>query len=62
MKSKTLVKGIIIGAVIAGAAGVGWHFYNESRKSEVEKAAGKSAKWASDTTDKVAEKTKSLFK
>ena len=62
MKNQKLVKGIIIGAVIAGAAGVGWHFYNEARKSKVEKAAGKSAKWAADTTDKVADKTKSLFK
>ena len=62
MKNRILFKGIIIGAVIAGAAGVGWYIYHEANKSKMEKAAGKSAKWASDTTDKVAEGTKKLFK
>lgn len=46
---------VILGAVAA------WHCYQESQKSELEKAAEKTADWGSDALDKTNDAAKKLF-
>ena len=60
-RKRSVVRGFVIGVIVAAAVGISWYAWHESRRSKLEKAAEKSANWASETTDKVAEKTKSLF-
>ena len=60
MKGKTrnlIIAGAIVAAVVIGSVTV-YHFYQESKKSKLEKAAEKTAKWGDNALDKTADATK----
>jgi len=60
MKGKTrnlIVTGAIVLVVVVGAV-TAYHFYQESKKSKIEKAAEKTANWGDNALDKTADATK----
>ena len=61
-KNKNLIITVIAAVIAATVAIIAYHCYQESQKSGLEKAAKNTVDWTSKTTDKAADKTKSLFK
>ena len=57
-KSRNLIVTGIIVLVVAVGAVTAYHFYQESRKSGMEKAAQKTVNWGDKAMDKTAEATK----
>ena len=57
-KTRNLVITGIIALAAAVAAVTAWHFYRESQKSGLEKAAEKTADWGDNALDKTADATK----
>ena len=57
-KTKNLVIAAVIAAVVAIGAVTAYHFYRESQKSGMEKAAEKTANWGENAVDKTAKATK----
>ena len=57
-KTKNLiVTGVIVALVVIGAV-TAYHFYQESQKSGVKKAAHETVKWGDNAVDKTAKATK----
>ena len=57
-KTKNLIITAVIAAVVVIGAITAYHFYQESRKSKMEKAAEKTASWGENAVDKTAKATK----
>ena len=61
-KTRNLAATAVFALIVAVAAIVIWHFYQESNKSGLEKAAGKTVDWSENAVDKTAKATKKLLK
>ena len=61
-KVRNLVATAVSAAIVVIVAVVIWHFYQESQKSGLEKAAKKTADWSENAVDKTAKATKKLIK
>ncbi|MBO4632931.1 MAG: hypothetical protein J5858_13485 [Lentisphaeria bacterium] len=61
-KTKNLIVTGVIAAVVAIGAVVAYHFYQESQKSGLEKAAEKTVDWTDNAVDKTAKATKDAAK
>lgn len=57
-KTKNLIVTGVIAAVVVIGAVTAYHFYRESQKSGMEKAAEKTVNWGDNAMDKTAEATK----
>lgn len=57
-KTKNLIITAVIAAVVVIGAVTAYHFYRESQKSKMEKAAQKTANWGENAVDKTAKATK----
>ena len=57
-KSKNLIITAVIAAVVVIGAVTAYHFYRESQKSKMEKAAEKTSNWGENAVDKTAKATK----
>ena len=57
-KTKNLIITAVIAAVVAIGGVTAYHFYKESQKSKMEKAAEKTANWGENAVDKTAKATK----
>ncbi len=61
-KVRNLVATGVSVAIIAIIAIVIWHYYQESNKSGLEKAAKKTVDWSENAVDKTAKATKKALK
>ena len=57
-KTKNLIITAVIAAVVAIGGVTAYHFYKESQKSKMEKAAEKTANWGDNALDKTSKATK----
>ena len=57
-KTRNLIITGVIAAVVAVGAVIAYHFYQESQKSGMEKAAQKTVNWGDNAVDKTAKATK----
>ena len=61
-KTKNLIAAGVIAAAAATGAVAAYHFYQESRKSGLEKAAGKTVDWTDNAVDQTAKATRDAAK